>query len=138
VFSSPPLNSGEVSLRTKKGARAQERQSAVRAQAEVDTLEKEALVCHKCDVYPKVYGMPELPTQLPWRRFVCVLRKLGYTAQKGKAGSARRFVNPCRNPNVVSLREPHLGENLGQAMLRNYLRKLLLDPNEFMHLLEDC
>jgi len=79
-----------------------------------------------------------LPTQLPWRRFVCVLRKLGYTAQKGKAGSARSFVNPGRNPNVVSLREPHLGDNLGQAMLRKYLRKLLLDPNEFMHLLEDC
>ena len=36
------------------------------------------------------------------------------------------------------LREPHLGDNLGQAMLRKYLRKLILDPNEFMHLLEDC
>jgi len=68
-----------------------------------------------------------------------VLRKLGYTAQKGKAGSARSFVNPGRNPNVVSLREPHLGgDNLGQAMLREYLRKLILDPNEFIHLLEDC
>jgi hypothetical protein len=110
----------------------------VRAQAEVDALEKGALVCNKCNVYPKVYGMPGLPTQLPWRRFVCVLRKLGYTAQKGKAGSARSFVNPGRNPNVVSLREPHLGDNLGQAMLREYLRKLLLDPNEFMHLLADC
>ena len=85
-----------------------------------------------------VWRMPGLPTQLPWRRFVCVLRKLGYTAQKGEAGSARSFVNPGRNPNVVSLREPHLGDNLGQAMLRKYLRKLLLDPNEFMHLLEDC
>jgi hypothetical protein len=63
---------------------------------------------------PKVYGMPGLPTQLPWRRFVCVLRKLGYTAQKGKAGSARSFINPGRNPNVVSLREPHLGDNLGR------------------------
>ena len=109
----------------------------VSAQA-IDTLEKGAIVCNKCDVYPKVYGMLGLPTQLPWRRFVCVLRKLGYTARKGKAGSARSFVNPGRNPNVVSLREPHLGDNLGQAMLRKYLRKLLLDPNEFMHLLEDC
>jgi len=109
----------------------------VSAQA-IDTLEKGALVCNKCDVYPKVYGMLGLPTQLPWRRFVCVLRKLGYTARKGKAGSARSFVNSGRNPNVVSLREPHLGDNLGQAMLRKYLRKLLLDPNEFMHLLEDC
>ena len=109
----------------------------VSAQA-IDTLEKGALVCNKCDVYPKVYGMLGLPTQLPWRRFVCVLRKLGYTAQEGKAGSARSFVNPGRNPNVVSLREPHLGDNLGQAILRKYLRKLILDPNEFIHLLEDC
>jgi hypothetical protein len=37
--------------------------------------------------------MSSLPTQLPWRRFVCVLRKLGYTAQKGRAGSARSFSN---------------------------------------------
>ena len=109
----------------------------VSAQA-IDTLEKGAIVCNKCDVYPKVYGMLGLPTQLPWRRFVCVLRKLGYTAQKGKAGSARLFVNPGRNPNVVPMREPHLGDNLGQAMLRKYLRKVILDPNEFKHPLEDC
>src|SRR2546430_17564552 len=83
-------------------------------------------------------SMPGLPTQVPWRRFVCVLRKLGYTAQQGKAGSARSFVNPSRNPNVVSLREPHPGDNLRPPMLRQYLRKRLLDPDEFMHLLEDC
>jgi len=53
----------------------------VSAQA-IDTLEKGALVCNKCDVYPKVYGMLGLPTQLPWRRFVCVFRKLGYTGPK--------------------------------------------------------
>src|SRR6266851_4427124 len=40
--------------------------------------------------------MPGLPTQVPWRRFVCVLRKLGYTAQKTKQGSERSFVNPGR------------------------------------------
>ncbi len=56
--------------------------------------------------------MPELPTQVPWRRFVCVLRKLGYTAEKTKHGSARSFVNPGRIPNVVSFREPHPGQNL--------------------------
>ena len=39
-----------------------------------------------------MYGMPGLPTQLPWRRFVCVPRKLGYTDQKGTAGSARSEV----------------------------------------------
>src|SRR6266849_3299541 len=87
----------------------------------LDTLAKGALVCNKCDAYPKVYGMSGLPMQVPWRRFVCVLRKLGYTAQTGKAGAARSFLNPSRNPNVVSLREPHPGDNLGQAMLRQYL-----------------
>jgi hypothetical protein len=82
--------------------------------------------------------MRGLPTQLPWRRFVCVLRKLGYTAQKGKAGAARSFTNPSRMPNVVSLREPHPGKNLGTTLLRKYLQRLLLNEDEFVHLLEDC
>jgi len=105
---------------------------------ELLTYSQRERVCNRCDLYLKVYWMHGLPTQVPWRRFVCVLRKLGYTAQKGKAGSARSFVNPGRNPNVISLREPHLGDNLRPPMLRNYLRKLLLDPDEFTHLLEDC
>jgi hypothetical protein len=82
--------------------------------------------------------MPGLPTQIPWRRFVCVLRKLGYTAKKTKPGSARSFVNPARNPNVVSFREPHPDNNLRPAMLRQNLHKLLLNQDEFMQLLEDC
>jgi hypothetical protein len=82
--------------------------------------------------------MSGLPTQVPWRRFVCVLRKLGYTAQKGKAGSARSFINPSRSPEVVSLWEPRPGVNLRPPMLRMYLRKLLLDPDEFLRLLKDC
>jgi len=82
--------------------------------------------------------MPGLPTQIPWRRFVCVLRKLGYMARKGKAGSARSFTNPGRSPDVVSFREPHPGKNLGATLLRKYLRQLLLNEDEFLHLLEDC
>jgi hypothetical protein len=82
--------------------------------------------------------MAGLPTQVPWRRFVCVLRTLGYTAQKGKAGAARSFTNPNRIPNAVSLREPHPGENLGPAMLRKYLQRLLLNEDDFLDLLEDC
>jgi hypothetical protein len=82
--------------------------------------------------------MPGLPTQLPWRRFVCVLRKLGYTAQKGKAGAARSFTNPNRPPTVISMREPHAGQNMRPPMLRKYLQRLLLNEDEFMHLLEDC
>ena len=82
--------------------------------------------------------MSGLPTQVPWRRFVCVLRKLGYTAQKTKQGSIRSFVNQGRIPNVVSFREPHPGENLRPPMLRESFRKLLLDQDEFVRLLEDC
>ena len=82
--------------------------------------------------------MAGVPTQVPWRRFVCVLLKLGYTAQKGKAGAVRSFTNPNRMPNVISLREPHPGKNLGARVLRKYLRQLLLDEGEFQHLLEDC
>jgi len=81
--------------------------------------------------------MPGLPTQLPWRRFVCVLRKLGYTAQKTKPGSARSFVNSGRKPNLVSFWEPHPGDNLRPAMLRQNLHKLLLNKDEFMQLLKD-
>ena len=66
--------------------------------------------------------MPSLPTQVPWRRFVCVLRKLSYTAQKGKAGAARPFANPGRIPNVVSLREPHPGQNLRPPLCGSIFR----------------
>jgi hypothetical protein len=82
--------------------------------------------------------MPGLPTQLPWRRFVCVLRKLGYTAQKTKPGAARSFLNPGRTPNVISFRGPHPGDNLRPAMLRQCLHKLFLNKDEFMQLLKDC
>ncbi len=82
--------------------------------------------------------MSELPPQVPWRRFVRVLRKLGYTAQKGKAGSARSFSHPRRSPNFVSFREPHPGQNMRQRMLHEYLGKLFLTPDEFMQLLKDC
>ena len=82
--------------------------------------------------------MSVLLPQVPWRRFVCVLRKLGYAPQKGKAGSGRSFFNPTRNPNVVTFREPHPGQNVRQPMLREYLRKLGVAPDEFIQLLRAC
>jgi len=82
--------------------------------------------------------MSGLPAQIPWRRFVRVLRKLGYRAQKRKAGSGILFASASRSPQLVSLREPHPGQNMRQRMLHEYLRKLLLTPDEFMQLLEDC
>src|SRR5712691_9481563 len=66
--------------------------------------------------------MSRLPPQVPWRRFLHVLGKLGYAPQKGKAGSARSFRNSTRNPNVVTFREPHPGQNVRQTMLHEYLR----------------
>jgi len=81
--------------------------------------------------------MSGLPTQVPWRRFVAVLRKLGYAPQKGEAGSGRSFFNPSRNPNFVTFREPHPGQNVRQTMLRKYLGKLGVGPDEFIQLLED-
>ena len=81
--------------------------------------------------------MPVLPNQLPWRRFVCVLRKLGYRPQKAARGSARVFFNPTRQPTRVSFRELHPGDTLRQTMLHNYIRKLLLTV-DVMALLEEC
>jgi hypothetical protein len=66
------------------------------------------------------------------------LRKLGYTAQKGKAGAARAFTNHNRMPKVISLREPHPGKNLSATILRKYFRQLLLNEDEFLHFLEGC
>lgn len=82
--------------------------------------------------------MSRLPPQVPWRRFLHILGKLGYTPQKAKPGSARSFRNPARSPNIVTFREPHPGRNVRQRMLHEYLRKLLLSPDEFMRLLKDC
>ena len=74
---------------------------------------------------------------MPGRRFVRVLRKLGYSAQKRKAGSGIFFLNPNRKPTPVSLREPHPGQNMRQQMLNEYLRKLVRTPDEFIRLSED-
>jgi len=65
-------------------------------------------------------------------------RKLGYRVQKRKVGSGILFASASRNPRLVSLREPHPGQNMRQRMLHEYVRKLLLTPDEFLQLLEDC
>ena len=46
--------------------------------------------------------MSGFPTQLPWRRFACLLRDLGYRPLKSHRGSVRQFFNPTRSPNLVS------------------------------------
>jgi predicted RNA binding protein YcfA (HicA-like mRNA interferase family) len=84
-----------------------------------------------------ISSMAQLPSQVQWRDFVRVLHKLGYTAEKSKAGSVRAFSNPSRNPILVSFREPHPQSSMTLRMLREYLRKLHLEPQDFMELLED-
>jgi len=69
--------------------------------------------------------MSGLPTQVPWRRFVCVLRKLDYAAQKGKAGAARPF-SPYADPKCCFIPgTPFRKERAPKNV--EYLRKLLLD-----------
>ena len=82
--------------------------------------------------------MQEWPTQLPWRRFVCVLHRLGYVPQKAGRGSVRVFFNATREPHTVAFREPHPGGTMGPAILRKSVRKLMLKPEEFMELLAEC
>ena len=51
--------------------------------------------------------MSGFPMQLPWRRFVGLLRDLGYRPLKSHRGSVRQFFNPTRSPNLASFHEPH-------------------------------
>lgn len=82
--------------------------------------------------------MPGLPAQLPWRRFVCVLKSLGYQELSSKAGAARSFHNPNGQPPVVTFHEPHKGDTLRLGTLSEYLRKLQLSREEFLDLLRHC
>jgi hypothetical protein len=79
--------------------------------------------------------MSAIPTELPWRRFVCVLRDLGYRPLKSHRGSLRQFFSPARSPNLVSFHEPHTGDTLHKATLYDCLRKLRISPDEFVQLL---
>lgn len=80
--------------------------------------------------------MSALPTQLPWKRFLCLLRELGYQQLKSRRGSLRQFFSPTRSPNLISFREPHCGDTLHRAALYDSLRKHDLSKDEFIQLLE--
>ncbi len=79
--------------------------------------------------------MSVLPTQLAWRRFVCLLRDLGYHPLTSRRGSLRQFFSPTRSPNLISFHEPHSGDTLQKATLCDSLRKLKLSTDEFVQLL---
>jgi len=75
------------------------------------------------------------PTQFHWRRFVCLLRDLGYRPLKSNRGSLRHFFNPTHRPNLVSFHEPHTGDTMHKGTLRDSVRKLQLSAEEFIQLL---
>jgi predicted RNA binding protein YcfA (HicA-like mRNA interferase family) len=79
--------------------------------------------------------MSKLPAQLPWRDFVKIVEKLGYSQLPNGRGSARSFHNPHANPPTVTFHEPHEKEQLKEGTLREYLRKLHIDRDTFFHLL---
>lgn len=79
--------------------------------------------------------MSAIPPQLPWRRFVCVLRDLGYRPLKSHRGSLRQFLCPTRDPNLFSFHEPHSGEMLHKRALPDCLRRLQLSQDDFTQLL---
>lgn len=80
--------------------------------------------------------MSGFPPQLPWKRFIRVLRDLGYRPLKPHRGSLRQFFSPTRSPNQVSFHEPHPGDTLDKASLFAALHKLQLTPDEFVQLLD--
>lgn len=78
--------------------------------------------------------MSGFPTQLPLRRFACLLRDLGYRPLESHRGSVRQSFNPTHSPNLVSFHEPHPGDTLHKATLHGSLRKLQLSPDELVQL----
>ena len=79
--------------------------------------------------------MSEFPNELTWRDFEHVLKKLGYEPCKSKAGSARTFTNPHRDPEFVTFHEPHGKDRLRKGTLREYVRKLNLGREELLEML---
>jgi predicted RNA binding protein YcfA (HicA-like mRNA interferase family) len=79
-----------------------------------------------------------LPRQLAWRRFVCVLRQLGYQECGSRGGAARTYKNDNASPPIATFHEPHGGDTLPLGTLREYLRKLNISREKFLELLENC
>ena len=82
--------------------------------------------------------MGKLPTQLKWARFTCVLRRLGYDSFGSNGGSARSFLKPGGNPDLVTFHEPHGNDTIRQGTFTEYLRKLRVDRATFLSHLEHC
>ena len=69
---------------------------------------------------------------------MCVMKAFGYDQLPGGKGSARSFYNPNREPDVVTVHEPHGGDTLRQGTLTEYIRKLDTDRDTFLSKLRDC
>jgi len=79
--------------------------------------------------------MSEFPADLPWRDFKQILKKLGYELGKEGPGAARTYNNQHRDPESVTFHEPHGKHGLKKGTLREYVRKLKLEREEFLELL---
>ena len=79
--------------------------------------------------------MSVFPTQLPWRRFVSVLRDLGYRPLKSHRRSLRQFFSPTRTP----VRSPSTSLTWATRCTRQAfaaLCKLQPTPDEFVQPLD--
>ena len=79
--------------------------------------------------------MDKLPPQLKWAQFTKVLEKLGYRLYKSHPGSARTFVSDTREPAEATFHEPHGANPIRVGTLREYLRKIEVDRDEFSQFL---
>lgn len=50
----------------------------------------------------------------------------------------RVFFNATREPHRVAFREPHPGATMSPGILRKNVHKLMLKPDEFIELLQEC
>ena len=57
---------------------------------------------------------------------------------EGETWFGKIVLFPESQPETSFVTGPHPGQNMRQRVLYEYLRKLLLTPDEFMQLLEDC
>jgi hypothetical protein len=83
----------------------------------------------------------DLPNQLTWEKFCAALTRLEYAQGKSHGGSARNFFrNPGarkdkRLPDLVTFHEPHGSGTIRPGTLSSYIKKLGLEHNEFLDIL---
>jgi hypothetical protein len=81
--------------------------------------------------------MVQLPAHLTWKQLLQVLNKLEYEPSKHvKRGASRDFINPKRDPCVVTFHEPHGNDSIPRGTMGLYIKKLKLTKERFVQLLD--